>query len=159
MNSIFTAAIFLLAVSSTMAAGPDVCLGLVMEGGGDKGAYEAGVLRGFATHLPSQDVQYDVVSGISVGALNSAFVSRYPIGQENKLTEDMVGLWLNIKEEEIFVNWPGGLVEVHPMISLYLIPCRVSLTRRDCMTQDLFSKPSINSSQDGNQRSGSQLVQ
>lgn len=48
------------------------CRALVIEGGGDLGAYEAGILKGLIYNLPNEEVQWDVLSGISVGSILSA---------------------------------------------------------------------------------------
>ena len=58
------------------------CLGLVLKGGGNKGAYEAGAIYALVKNLHPDEVKYDVVSGISVGALNAAHVATYPKGDE-----------------------------------------------------------------------------
>lgn len=46
-------------------------LGLVLSGGGAKGAYQAGILN----YMAEQDIQPALVSGASIGALNAAVVS------------------------------------------------------------------------------------
>jgi NTE family protein len=54
--------------------------GLVLEGGGAKGAWQFGVLQAFAEN----GIYFDVVSGTSVGALNGAIwcAGRMDVGQE-----------------------------------------------------------------------------
>ena len=47
--------------------------GFVMTGGGAKGLYEAGVINAF--HISG--VEFDIVTGSSIGAINSAFFSEY----------------------------------------------------------------------------------
>ena len=49
-------------------------VGLVLSGGGAKGAYQAGVLRG----LSELGVMVDAVSGASIGSLNAAMVASAP---------------------------------------------------------------------------------
>lgn len=49
-------------------------VGLVLSGGGAKGAYQAGVLRG----LSEMGVVVDAVSGASIGSLNAAMVASAP---------------------------------------------------------------------------------
>lgn len=49
-------------------------VGLVLSGGGAKGAYQAGVLRG----LSELGVVVDAVSGASIGSLNAAMVASAP---------------------------------------------------------------------------------
>ncbi len=46
-------------------------LGLVLSGGGAKGAYQAGVVK----YLAEQNIQPDAVSGASIGSLNGAIVA------------------------------------------------------------------------------------
>ena len=45
--------------------------GLVLEGGGAKGAYQVGCLRAFQEH----DIKFDAIAGTSIGALNGALLS------------------------------------------------------------------------------------
>ncbi len=46
-------------------------VGLVLSGGGAKGAYQAGIVKSLANH----GVEIDIVAGASIGALNGAIVS------------------------------------------------------------------------------------
>lgn len=46
-------------------------LGLVLSGGGAKGAYQAGVVR----YLAEQNIQPDAIAGASIGSLNGAVVA------------------------------------------------------------------------------------
>src|SRR6185437_12814108 len=45
--------------------------GLVLEGGGAKGAYQVGCMRAFQEH----DIKFDAIAGTSIGALNGALLS------------------------------------------------------------------------------------
>lgn len=65
-------------------------MGLVLKGGANKGSYEAGALYTLVRNLPPEEVEYDVVSGISVGALNAKHCATYQKGQEIQMTEDML---------------------------------------------------------------------
>jgi NTE family protein len=46
---------------------------LVLTGGGARAAYQVGVLRCLARHLPEDS--FDVITGVSAGAINAAFVA------------------------------------------------------------------------------------
>ena len=48
-----------------------------MSGGGSNGAWEAGVLYGLAHNGNPEDYKYDVVSGVSAGAINAAVLSTF----------------------------------------------------------------------------------
>ena len=60
-----------------------------------------------ARMLNGTDMQYDVISGISVGAINSGGLSVYPIGQENEATEFLKQVWMNMTTSDIWKYWPG----------------------------------------------------
>lgn len=69
-------------------------LGLVLSGGGAKGAFEVGVLK----RLVEEDRLYDpaIIAGTSVGALNAAFLAQYPMGLFAGAVRDLEQLWLGI---------------------------------------------------------------
>jgi NTE family protein len=56
------------------------CRALSLMGGGAKGAYEVGVLQGLLKVMDPFEMRYDVVTGVSIGALNGAFFSLYKPG-------------------------------------------------------------------------------
>jgi len=53
-----------------MMAEPSVC-GLVLTGGGTRGAYQVGVFKALAEIVPQGPVPFPVITGVSVGALNA----------------------------------------------------------------------------------------
>lgn len=57
---------------------PEKCIGLAIEGGGDKGAFEAGAIFNLTKALGSE-AAYDVLTGVSIGGVNSVGMSLYPI--------------------------------------------------------------------------------
>ena len=78
------------ALGATLLANPatsrkaDSCTALVMSGGGSNGAWEIGVLWGLVNYSDPTDFKYDVVSGISAGAINATGFVGWPIGQEQE---------------------------------------------------------------------------
>ena len=69
-------AVFTFAFAAVNALGPDgKCRVLALRGGGVHGAYEVGVLKAFTEFL-----NYDYISGVSIGALNTAVFAMYPPG-------------------------------------------------------------------------------
>lgn len=88
------------------------CLALCLEGGGDAGSWQAGVLSGFVKHLPASEVQYDVISGISVGSLNGLYIATYAKGDEKNMAENLLALWRNIKRENVYKPWHGFYITV-----------------------------------------------
>ncbi|MBV9272188.1 MAG: patatin-like phospholipase family protein [Candidatus Eremiobacteraeota bacterium] len=71
--------------------------GLVLSGGGAKGAYEAGVIEALAYGIPDgQPLRpYGGVTGTSIGCLNGWFVAT---GQYSR----MRSLWMNVATEQVF---------------------------------------------------------
>ena len=80
----------------------DRCIGLVLKGGANRGSYEAGAVYALVRNLPAEDVQYDAISGISVGALNAAHISTYKKGDELKMSEEMLSLWKNLTKNNLY---------------------------------------------------------
>eukprot|EP00922_Rhytidocystis_sp_ex-Travisia-forbesii_P026541 GHVS01038842.1.p1 GENE.GHVS01038842.1~~GHVS01038842.1.p1 ORF type:complete len:499 (+),score=72.32 GHVS01038842.1:180-1676(+) len=73
-------------------ASPDMCYALVLAGGGNKGSYQAGVVKGLVEKYEGK-VRWDVVAGVSVGALN-AYTSRFfPPGQDGEWATRLVNIW------------------------------------------------------------------
>jgi NTE family protein len=85
----------------------DYKLGLVLSGGGGKGAYQVGV----AHCLSDLGVQVDAIAGTSIGALNGAILAAAPSLREgaNRLKE----LWLELADAP-----PDELKLANALISL-----------------------------------------
>lgn len=88
----------------------DSCHALVLSGGGNKGAYEAGAVYGLAHSLPGADVTWDVVSGVSAGALNAGGISIFAVGDELNMADWLVNLWETCETKDIWVEWSEGLL-------------------------------------------------
>jgi len=84
------------------------CHALVMSGGANNGAWEAGVLWGLVNYGNPADFTWDVVTGVSAGALNTGFVVMYPPGQEIEMTQYLSDTWNNITSSDIWLERPGG---------------------------------------------------
>jgi len=87
---------------------------LSLSGGGAKGSYEAGALWQMARMLNGSDMHYDVISGISVGAINSGALGVHEKGDEEAATEFLRQVWMNMTSGSIYQAWPG--VEVYEAI-------------------------------------------
>ncbi|MGB6297992.1 MAG: patatin-like phospholipase family protein [Rivularia sp. (in: cyanobacteria)] len=68
-------------------------IGLVLSGGGSRGAYHIGVIQ----YLAEQNIKIDAISGASIGALNGAFIAV-----ENDLyvaTKNLQEIWNTLIED------------------------------------------------------------
>eukprot|EP00697_Spironema_sp_BW2_P004759 gnl/Spiro4/16448_TR8842_c0_g1_i1.p1 gnl/Spiro4/16448_TR8842_c0_g1~~gnl/Spiro4/16448_TR8842_c0_g1_i1.p1 ORF type:complete len:322 (-),score=99.42 gnl/Spiro4/16448_TR8842_c0_g1_i1:155-1120(-) len=85
------------------------CRALALEGGGDKGAYEAGVIWGLVNNLPAEEVVWDVVTGISAGSINSVGVGVFKKGDEKNMADFVRYTAGNITASKVYRDWfPGG---------------------------------------------------
>ncbi|HZY02993.1 MAG TPA: patatin-like phospholipase family protein, partial [Anaeromyxobacteraceae bacterium] len=77
---------------------------LVLSGGGARGAYEAGVLLYLREALPlalgrkPQDVRFDVLSGVSIGAVNACFLASTAHEPESQARQ-LADLWRSLSLE------------------------------------------------------------
>lgn len=51
---------------------------LILSGGGARGAYQVGVLKALAELVPKGHYPFDIITGVSVGALNAAVLATWP---------------------------------------------------------------------------------
>jgi NTE family protein len=56
---------------------PEQSVGIVLSGGGARGAYEAGVVAGIMEVLRPRRAPFDILCGTSVGALNAAYLASH----------------------------------------------------------------------------------
>lgn len=75
---------------------------LVLSGGGSKGAYQVGALKHILGEL---HVAYDILCGVSVGAINVAFLSMFHAGQEEESILKLSQLWSQLDNSKIYQRW------------------------------------------------------
>ena len=84
---------------------------LVLSGGGSKGAYQVGVLKKW---MGEEERDYDIVCGVSVGALNSAGLAMVPKGQPKDAVAWLESFWRDhvTGNNAIYRGWrPFGALE------------------------------------------------
>src|SRR5918995_1340864 len=92
-------------------------LGLVLSGGGARGAYQVGVLQYLAREFPSAIPE--ILTGVSAGAINAAFIASRQEPFVQKLDE-LAEMWSNLRIDQVFrvdhdlmwraVRWGGRLM-------------------------------------------------
>ena len=67
------------------------CRAIAFSSGDEDSAYQAGVLKGItnSSKLSPDDIAYDVVSGVSGGAINAVLLSEFEKGQEKAAADKM----------------------------------------------------------------------
>ena len=76
-------------------------LGLALEGGGAKGAYEIGAYRA----LTELGYHFDVICGVSIGAINAALLAQ---GDCEKAAE----FWETTANDDLFSEEDKGFLEI-----------------------------------------------
>ena len=83
---------------------------LVLGGGGARGAYQAGVVRAIARRHP--DVALPILTGISAGAINAAFLAART-GSLSDASNELADLWLSLTPDAVYrVDAPSLLSNV-----------------------------------------------
>ncbi len=78
---------------------PDRTVGLVLSGGGARGAYEVGALLHVADELPHLLERVRVVSGTSVGAVNGTFLASR--GLTPDAVRDLAAIWRSLDIDHV----------------------------------------------------------
>lgn len=95
----------LLFLSSHLVSAGEKCYGLALEGGGSRGAFEAGAIWALVNNLPADEVRWNIITGISTGALNTGGFSNYPYGEEKAAAQFLIDTWSTIDQEDIYKDW------------------------------------------------------
>ncbi len=74
--------------------------GIILSGGGARGAYQAGCLKAIAEILEVKKSPFSVFSGISAGSLNAAYLAAYA-DQFDEYSKNLCKLWSNIRTEDV----------------------------------------------------------
>lgn len=69
-------------------------IGLVLSGGGAKGAYEVGVIK----YLAERNFRIDAISGASIGSLNGAVIASSE--NLNIATEKLLNIWTSVWQNQ-----------------------------------------------------------
>jgi len=85
-------------------AGDKKCRALVLSGGSNNGAWEAGVMWGLVHYGKNvDDFAWDNVSGVSAGAINTGGIATWATGTELEMTEWLSTKWEYMTNESLYV--------------------------------------------------------
>lgn len=80
---------------------------LVLSGGGSLGAYQVGAIQ----HLVEAGRRWRLFCGVSIGALNGAYLAMHPEAETEKAIEGLTRLWLSVDTPQVRRRWfPLGMV-------------------------------------------------
>lgn len=87
---------------------------LVLSGGGARTSYQVGVLAALAERIP--DLTFPIVTGVSAGAINAAFLAANPLPLPT-IVGALRGAWLRLTSEKVYrvpttflARWAGRFV-------------------------------------------------
>lgn len=83
------------------------CYALALQGGGDKAAYQAGALAEIIKQKGAE-AQYDVITGVGIGAINGAILASHKKGDEQAAVNEILKLWSNLQEKDVYKSWSWG---------------------------------------------------
>merc|ERR1712086_476938 len=102
MIKFLTFIVLLIIAKADTAPKDKSCLALALSGGGAKGSYEAGALYGLVNAGKDKSFAYDVVTGVSAGAINTGAISLFAPGDEKALVQFLSDTWAGINDGNIF---------------------------------------------------------
>ncbi len=99
-------------------------IGLVLAGGGARGAYELGVLSVLLPWLEQQQQRPDIIVGTSIGALNAAYLAAHAHENLEDMLEEGCRRWLEIGYRDVLKPlWSlGELAKVGRLAVSLLLP-------------------------------------
>lgn len=79
--------------------------GLVLSGGGARGAYQVGVLSAIADIAQASGIHqaFDIYTGVSAGAINASFLAA-GADEFATTTKDLVDLWSQLTSDQVFYS-------------------------------------------------------
>lgn len=80
-------------------------LGLVLSGGGARGAYQVGVLKGISEILLKHNLNPNIrlYTGVSAGAINAAFLATHA-DDFHRGVDRLLELWSDLSHEQVFAS-------------------------------------------------------
>lgn len=87
-------------------AGPPI--GLVLPGGGARGAYQIGVLKAIAELVPDGRNPFPILSGVSVGAINATSLASRSQNFSEAVTH-LVNMWGGLHASDIYRTDPASI--------------------------------------------------
>lgn len=103
---------------------------LVLSGGGHKGAFQVGAIQHLMGDL---QLPYQIFCGVSVGAINAAFLAKYNLDESRQAAKELLTLWEPLVTEQVAKRWfPFGRLH-----SLWQTGMYNTQPLRDILTKEL----------------------
>lgn len=76
-------------------------IGLLLPGGGARGAYQAGALKAIAEIIPADRIPFPVLAGVSVGAINAAALASRS-GDFQSAVRALADMWQSLHTRDVY---------------------------------------------------------
>ncbi len=86
-------------------------LGLVLTGGGARAAYQVGVLKAIAEITQAKESPFQVISGVSAGAINAAYLMSRA-DQFQIAAQGLWDLWTGLHSERVYRSDPASIASL-----------------------------------------------
>jgi predicted acylesterase/phospholipase RssA len=101
------AALSIVGLVSQVQAGTK-CYGLAFGSGDQSASYEVGVLDSLLKKMPSDQTQYNYVTGVSGGAVNALLLASQGLGAERTAVNNMRKFWIDAGNTTLYSEWLIG---------------------------------------------------
>jgi predicted acylesterase/phospholipase RssA len=98
---------FIVAASLAIVQAKDHCNAVALSGGGSNGAWEVGVIWGLTHYGNPQDFEWDWVTGVSAGSINTAGLAGWAPGEEKMASEWLSYTMTTMKTSDVWQLWPN----------------------------------------------------
>lgn len=89
----------------------DHCYALALNGGGSKGAYQAGVIWGLMNYGDPADFEWDVVTGISGGAINTGALMFWDKKDGLEMSHWLSQTWADLRNPDVWKLWDDSSIK------------------------------------------------
>jgi len=89
----------------------------MLTGGGARAAYQVGLILGLAKYFP--DLKFDIITGVSAGAINAVFLAAHEGTLANK-AEKLHKLWSELRCEHVFRPNYAAMLPFHSAMQALL---------------------------------------
>lgn len=93
-----------------MSTAPDANVGLVLTGGGARGAYQAGALEAIAEITGARELPFRVLSGSSAGSINVVHLASRAESFRTA-TRDLCAIWIGLRSSQVFRTGPATVMK------------------------------------------------
>lgn len=80
----------------------ETCHALVLSGGANNGAWEAGVIWGLANYGNESDFYYDVMTGVSAGSINTGGIAGFAPNDIKNAAQYLSEAWKSASNDQIW---------------------------------------------------------